>query len=60
VRLRLRAASIFRLNDARDWQSVILGGAELPLILRDAEPGEVKFLDTTKNHVEKIVEWLLS
>jgi len=39
---------------------VILGGTELPLILRNAERDDVKFLDTTKIHVEKIVERLLS
>jgi aspartate/glutamate racemase len=39
---------------------VILGGTELPLILRAAERDDLKFLDTTKIHVEKIVEQLLS
>jgi aspartate racemase len=47
-----------RGRDAID--AVILGGTELPLILRDAERGDMKFLDTTKIHVEKIVERLLS
>ena len=41
-------------------EAVILGGTELPLILRDAERGDIKLLDTTKIHVEKIVERLLS
>jgi aspartate racemase len=47
-----------RVRDAID--AVILGGTELPLILRDAERGDIKFLDTTKIHVEKIVEELLA
>ena len=40
-------------------EAIILGGTELPLILRDAE-SEVKFLDTTRIHVEAIVDALLS
>lgn len=39
---------------------VILGGTELPLILREAEHAGVQFLDTTKLHVEAIVSRLLS
>ena len=41
-------------------EALILGGTELPLILRDAEPSGVPFLDTTRIHVERIVEELLS
>lgn len=44
----------------RDAEATILGGTELPLILREAERDDMKFLDTTKIHVEKIVERLLS
>ena len=47
-----------RIRDA--VEAVILGGTELPLILRGSERDEIKFLDTTKIHVEKIVERLLS
>ena len=36
------------------------GGMELPLILRDARDVGIPFLDTTKLHVERIVEELLS
>lgn len=39
---------------------LILGGTELPLILRDAKIEGVPFLDTTRIHVERIVEALLS
>lgn len=40
-------------------EALILGGTELPLILRDSD-SPVPFLDTTKIHVEAIVERLLS
>ena len=39
---------------------LILGGTELPLILRDATIEGVPFLDTTRIHVARIVENLLS
>jgi len=39
---------------------LILGGTELPLILRDAEMEGVPFLDTTRIHVERIIEALVS
>ena len=41
-------------------EALILGGTELPLILRDSEQNHVPFLDTTKIHVEAIVERLVS
>lgn len=41
-------------------ETLILGGTELPLILRDSEQSAVPFLDTTKIHVEAIVERLVS
>jgi aspartate racemase len=53
-------AIIDQLRERDAIDAVILGGTELPLILRDSESGEIKFLDTTKIHVEKIVERLLS
>jgi len=53
-------AIIEQLRQREAIEAVILGGTELPLILRDAEPNGVKFLDTTKIHVEKIVERLVS
>ena len=53
-------AIIEQLRDRETIEAVILGGTELPLILRNAERGDMKFLDTTKIHVEKIVERLLS
>jgi aspartate racemase len=38
---------------------LILGGTELPLILRGAE-SDLPFLDTTRIHVARIVDELLS
>lgn len=46
---------------ARDnIEAVILGGTELPLILRDPEHNGISFLDTTRIHVERIVAELVS
>jgi aspartate racemase len=53
-------AIINQLRERAAIEAVILGGTELPLILRGAEGKGVMFLDTTKIHVEKIVERLLS
>ena len=45
---------------ARDGiDGLILGGTELPLILRGAE-SDIPFLDTTRIHVDRIVEELIS
>jgi len=41
-------------------QGLILGGTELPLILRDANHLGIPFLDTTRIHVDRIVEELVS
>jgi aspartate racemase len=39
---------------------LILGGTELPLLLRDSSAAGITFLDTTKIHVEAIVSEMLS
>jgi aspartate/glutamate racemase len=39
---------------------LILGGTELPILLRDAPTAAVPLLDTTKIHVQRIVSELLS
>lgn len=44
-------------NDAR-IDGVILGGTELPLILGDCTVDGVMFLDTTKIHVKRVLDWL--
>ena len=48
-----------RLKEREGIQGLILGGTELPLILRDATYGGIPFLDTTKIHVRKIVAQIL-
>jgi len=41
-------------------QGLILGGTELPLILRDVGDRGIQFLDTTKIHVERAVAQMLA
>ena len=53
-------AIVEQLRQRERIEALILGGTELPLILRDSEQSAVPFLDTTKIHVERIVERLLS
>jgi aspartate racemase len=51
---------IARMKADDGVDAVILGGTELPLLLRDADAGlAVRFLDTTRIHVERIVTELL-
>jgi aspartate racemase len=40
-------------------QGLILGGTELPLLLREEVHGGIPFFDTTKIHVEQAVTRLL-
>lgn len=47
------------LKDQHDIDGLILGGTELPLILRDADAG-IPFLDTTRIHVQAAVVHMLS
>lgn len=49
-----------RLKKKEDIQGLILGGTELPLILRDEGDQGIPFLDTTKIHIERAVAYLLS
>jgi aspartate racemase len=51
-----------RLKTEEAIEGLILGGTELPLILREAESEEagVPFLDTTQIHVKAVVSCLLS
>ena len=53
-------AIVKQIKQREGIDGLILGGTELPLILRDAEIEGVPFLDTTRIHVERIVEALLS
>lgn len=49
-----------RLKEKADIEGLILGGTELPLILRDAGDIGIPFLDTTRIHVEAAVTRMLS
>ena len=48
-------AIVDRLKAQAGIQGLILGGTELPLILRDAAHRGIPFLDTTRIHVERVV-----
>ena len=49
-----------RLKEKESIQALILGGTELPLILRNADERGIPFLDTTKIHVKRAVAQMLA
>ena len=49
-----------RLKKKEGIQGLILGGTELPLILRDVADRGIPFLDTTRIHLERAVAQMLS
>jgi len=49
---------IVRMKDRDDIQAMILGGTELPLLLRGGDAGGVPLLDTTRIHVDAALERL--
>jgi aspartate racemase len=49
-----------RLIDQQQVQGLILGGTELPLILREGNYRDIPLLDTTKIHVERAVARMLT
>ncbi len=49
-----------RMIDEQQIQGLILGGTELPLILREETYRGIPFLDTTKIHVDRAVSRMLS
>jgi aspartate racemase len=53
-------AIVERMKAEDNVEALILGGTELPLILRDTEYHGIPVLDTTKTHVERIVAELVS
>jgi len=53
-------AIVERLRNEERIDGVVLAGTELPLLLREAEDPSLPFLDTTRLHVESVVERLLS
>ena len=50
---------VARLKSDQGIEGVILGGTELPLLLRDAPPQGIPFLDTTQIHVKAAVARML-
>jgi aspartate racemase len=52
-------AIMHRMQESDGIEAVILGGTELPLILRDADAG-LPFLDTTQIHVRAALEQMKS
>src|SRR5712672_1555196 len=52
-------AIVDEMKQREGIEGLILGGTELPLILREAAHNGVPFLDTTRIHVERIVAELL-
>ncbi len=48
-----------RLKEQEGIEGVILGGTELPLLLRDAASRDIPFLDTTQIHVRAAVAQML-
>ncbi|HLQ52226.1 MAG TPA: amino acid racemase, partial [Terriglobales bacterium] len=52
-------AIVEALKKREGIEALILGGTELPLILRDATASCIPFLDTTKIHVESAIARLL-
>lgn len=49
-----------RMKEREGIEGLILGGTELPLILRDETYGGIPLLDTTRIHVNAAVAQLLS
>ncbi len=47
------------LKERHGIDGLILGGTELPLILKEDTHNGIRFLDTTRIHVKRIVERLL-
>jgi aspartate racemase len=53
-------AIVERLKEREGIEGLILGGTELPLLLREESHNGVPFLDTTKIHVQRALSYLLS
>ena len=53
-------AIVDQMKERDGIEGLILGGTELPLILRDSEHHGIPFLDTTKIHVDRIVAELFA
>jgi len=58
---RARFLAIADDMNARDGiEALILGGTEIPLLLRADEHNGIHFLDTTRIHVDRLIEEMLS
>lgn len=53
-------AIVSQLRDRHGIDGVVLGGTELPLILTEPEHEGLRFLDTTRLHVARIVDAILA
>jgi aspartate racemase len=53
-------AVVERMEQQANIDGVILGGTELPLILRDSSHKGIRFLNTTRIHCEAAVERMFS
>ena len=53
-------AIVDRMAQQSSIDGVILGGTELPLILREPEHNGIPFLNTTRIHCEAAVDWMFS
>lgn len=49
-----------KMKKEKGIQALILGGTELPLILKDGDDPDIPFLDTTKIHVDGVMRELFS
>ncbi len=49
-----------RMMNQQGIEGLILGGTELPLILKDSQYNRIPFLDTMQIHVKHVVAELLS
>jgi aspartate racemase len=52
-------AIVERMKTEEKIEALVLGGTELPLILGEVKKPPVLFLDTTRLHVEAVVERML-
>ncbi len=53
-------AIVDRLKEQENIEGLVLGGTELPLILREESYNGIPFLNTTKIHVERAVAQMLA
>ena len=49
-----------RLQKEQSIEGLILGGTELPLLLRDEQYNGLRMLDTTKIHVAELIDQMLA